>query len=87
MLTISGRNDFFCSYFVTQRDEVDWTPLHRVLFLCVEAGEFNQSFMGALYAYGERRCLTAKPVTTTSMFFPDDAVYRPTPTLMATSST
>jgi|KBSMisStandDraft_5_1062788.scaffolds.fasta_scaffold1133093_2 hypothetical protein len=79
MLTISGRNDLLCSYFVTQRDEVDYNPSYiGSYFSASKPASSTSPSWGLSMPTASVRCLTAKPVTTTSMFFPDDAVYRPT---------
>jgi predicted patatin/cPLA2 family phospholipase len=54
MLATSGRNDVLRIYFVSQRDNVDY----NLAFICKDfvsapkAGEFDQAYMKALYAYG-----------------------------------
>ena len=62
MLTTSGRNDVLRTYFVTQRDKVDYNLAYVGSdFTAPKSGEFDQSFMRALYDYGERQA--ARPGT------------------------
>ena len=57
MLAASGYNDVLRTYFVTQRDGVDYNLAYigRDFVAPVKAGEFDQAYMRALYAYGERQ--------------------------------
>lgn len=58
MLATSGRNDVLRTYFVTQRDKVDYNLAYIGSdFSAPKSGEFDQSYMRALYAYGERQAL------------------------------
>jgi len=58
MLATSGRNDVLRTYFVTQRDKVDYNLAYiGADFSAPKSGEFDQSYMRALYAYGERQAL------------------------------
>jgi predicted patatin/cPLA2 family phospholipase len=53
MLAASGQNDVLRTYFVTQRDGVDYNLAYiGADFSAPKAGEFDQSYMRALYAYG-----------------------------------
>ncbi len=53
MLAASGQNDVLRTYFVTQRDGVDYNLAYIGSdFSAPKAGEFDQAYMRALYAYG-----------------------------------
>ncbi len=53
MLAASGQNDVLRTYFVTQRDGVDYNLAYIGSdFSAPKAGEFDQTYMRALYAYG-----------------------------------
>ena len=53
MLAASGQNDVLRTYFVTQRDRVDYNLAYiGADFQAPKAGEFDQAYMRALYAYG-----------------------------------
>lgn len=53
MLAASGQNDVLRTYFVTQRDGVDYNLAYiGADFTAPKAGEFDQAYMRALYAYG-----------------------------------
>jgi hypothetical protein len=54
MLATSGRNDVLRIYFVAQRDSVDYNLafIGTDFVSAPKAGEFDQNFMRALYAYG-----------------------------------
>ena len=53
MLAASGQNDVLRTYFVTQRDGVDYNLAYIGSdFRAAKTGEFDQSYMRALYDYG-----------------------------------
>jgi predicted acylesterase/phospholipase RssA len=53
MLAASGKNDVLRTYFVTQRDGVDYNLAYiGADFNAAKTGEFDQAYMRALYAYG-----------------------------------
>lgn len=53
MLVSSGRNDVLRTYFVTQRDRVDYNLAYIGSdFSAPKKGEFDQAYMTALYEYG-----------------------------------
>ena len=53
MLSASGRNDVLRTYFVTQRDGVDYNLAYiGTDFKMTEEGQFEQPYMRALYDYG-----------------------------------
>ncbi len=53
MLAASGQNDVLRTYFVSQRDGVDYNLAYiGPDFSAPKAGEFDQAYMQALYAYG-----------------------------------
>ena len=61
MLATSGRNDVLRTYFVTQRDKVDYNLAYiGPDFSAPKSGEFDQSYMRALYAYGERQAASGQ---------------------------
>ncbi|MCW5733736.1 MAG: patatin-like phospholipase family protein [Enhydrobacter sp.] len=61
MLATSGRNDVLRTYFVSQRDKVDYNLAYIGSdFSAPKSGEFDQSYMRALYAYGERQALDGR---------------------------
>ena len=56
MLASSGRNDVLRIYFVTQRDHVDYNLAYIGRdFDAPKKGEFDRTFMRALYDYGYRQ--------------------------------
>ena len=53
MLAASGQNDVLRTYFVSQRDGVDYNLAYIGSdFSAPKTGEFDQTYMRALYAYG-----------------------------------
>jgi predicted patatin/cPLA2 family phospholipase len=54
MLASSGRNDVLRIYFISQRDSVDYNLAYigTDFVSAPKAGEFDQAYMRALYAYG-----------------------------------
>ena len=53
MLAASGHNDVLRTYFVTQRDGVDYNLAYiGADFSAPKTGEFDQAYMRALYDYG-----------------------------------
>jgi hypothetical protein len=53
MLAASGQNDVLRTYFVTQRDGVDYNLAYiGTDFEMTEEGQFEQPYMRALYDYG-----------------------------------
>jgi hypothetical protein len=53
MLATSGQNDVLRTYFVTQRDGVDYNLAYiGADFKAPKTGEFDQVYMNALYQYG-----------------------------------
>jgi hypothetical protein len=61
MLAASGRNDVIRSYFTSQRDKVDYNlAFIGSDFTAPKSGEFDQSYMRALYDYGERQMLSGQ---------------------------
>ncbi len=53
MLAASGQNDVLRTYFISQRDGVDYNLAYiGADFSAPKAGEFDQAYMRALYAYG-----------------------------------
>ncbi len=53
MLAASGQNDVMRTYFVSQRDGVDYNLAYIGSgFSAPKTGEFDQAYMRALYAYG-----------------------------------
>jgi predicted acylesterase/phospholipase RssA len=53
MLAASGQNDVLRTYFISQRDGVDYNLAYiGADFSAPKAGEFDQTYMRALYAYG-----------------------------------
>jgi hypothetical protein len=53
MLAASGQNDVLRTYFISQRDGVDYNLAYiGADFSAPKTGEFDQSYMRALYAYG-----------------------------------
>jgi hypothetical protein len=62
MLSASGRNDVLRTYFVTQRDKVDYNLAYIGSdFTMTKAGEFDQAYMRALYDYGYRQARDGQP--------------------------
>ena len=57
MLSASGRNDVLRIYFITQRDHVDYNLAYigHDFDAPEKKGEFDQSYMRALYDYGYRQ--------------------------------
>lgn len=57
MLAASGHNDVLRTYFVTQRDGVDYNLAYigSDFSSAPKTGEFDQAFMRALYEYGYRQ--------------------------------
>ena len=56
MLATSGQNDVLRTYFVTQRDGVDYNLAYiGTDFKAPKTGEFDQVYMNALYQYGYRQ--------------------------------
>ena len=53
MLAASGQNDVLRTYFISQRDGVDYNLAYiGADFSAPKAGEFDQAYMQALYTYG-----------------------------------
>lgn len=53
MLAASGQNDVLRTYFISQRDGVDYNLAYiGADFSAPKTGEFDQAYMRALYAYG-----------------------------------
>lgn len=62
MLAASGHNDVLRTYFISQRDKVDYNLAYIGSdFSAPKSGEFDQSYMRALYAYGEREAVSGHP--------------------------
>ena len=61
MLATSGHNDVLRTYFVTQRDGVDYNLAYIGADFKAKAGEFDQAYMHALYDHGYRLGLTDRP--------------------------
>ena len=58
MLASSGRNDVLRTYFLSLRDKVDFNLAYIGSdFSAPKSGEFDQSYMRALYDYGVRQTL------------------------------
>ncbi|NQW51343.1 MAG: patatin family protein, partial [Rhodospirillales bacterium] len=56
MLVSSGKNDVLRTYFVTQRDGVDYNLAYiGTDFSSPKTGEFDKAYMNALYEYGYRQ--------------------------------
>jgi predicted acylesterase/phospholipase RssA len=61
MLAASGQNDVLRTYFISQRDKVDYNVAYiGAEFDAPKTGEFDQSYMRALYAYGERETIAGQ---------------------------
>ena len=61
MLSTSGRNDVLRTYFVSERDKVDYNlAFIGSDFTAPKSGEFDQSYMRALYDYGNRQMLSGQ---------------------------
>jgi len=61
MLSTSGRNDVLRTYFVSERDKVDYNLAYIGSdFTAPKSGEFDQSYMRALYDYGNRQMLSGQ---------------------------
>ena len=62
MLAASGRNDVLRTYFVTQRDGVDYNLAYiGTDFNVTEKGQFEQPYMQALYNYGYQQAVAGQP--------------------------
>jgi hypothetical protein len=63
MLAASGHNDVLRTYFVTQRDRVDYNLAFIGTDLGVEhpSGEFDKTYMNALYDYGYQKARRGYP--------------------------
>ena len=62
MLAASGRNDVLRTYFVTQRDGVDYNLAYiGTDFNVTEKGQFEQPYMQALYNYGYQQAIAGQP--------------------------
>src|SRR5471030_2772130 len=62
MLAASGRNDVVRTYFVTQRDKVDYNIAYiGADFTIANSAEFDQTYMRALYEYGYRQAIDGQP--------------------------
>jgi hypothetical protein len=56
MLAASGKNDVLRTYFISQRDGVDYNLAYiGADFKAPKTGEFDQVYMNALYDYGDRQ--------------------------------
>ena len=56
MLASSGQNDVLRTYFVSQRDKVDYNLAYIGMdFDEPRTGQFDQAYMNALYEYGVRQ--------------------------------
>ncbi len=61
MLAASGHNDVLRTYFVSQRDGVDYNLAYIGSdFTAEKTGEFNQAYMRALYEYGYQQAKTGR---------------------------
>ena len=61
MLAASGHNDVLRTYFVSQRDGVDYNLAYIGSdFTAEKTGEFNQAYMRALYQYGSQQAKTGR---------------------------
>jgi len=61
MLAASGVNDVLRTYFVSQRDKVDYNLAYIGRdFEAPKKGEFDQAYMNALYAYGVRQIVEGR---------------------------
>jgi len=61
MLAASGHNDVLRTYFVSQRDGVDYNLAYIGYdFTAEKTGEFNQAYMQALYQYGYQQAKTGR---------------------------
>jgi hypothetical protein len=62
MLASSGLNDVLRTYFVAQRDGVDYNLAYIGRdFVADRPGEFDQAYMQALYDYGYRQAVQGNP--------------------------
>lgn len=62
MLAASGRNDVVRTYFVAQRDKVDYNIAYiGADFTIRKSAEFDQAYMRALYEYGYRQAIDGQP--------------------------
>ena len=57
MLAASGQNDVLRTYFISQRDRVDYNLafIGSDFVAPTKTGEFDQAYMQALYQYGYRQ--------------------------------
>lgn len=61
MLAASGFNDVLRTYFVSQRDKVDYNLAYIGRdFEALKKGEFDQAYMNALYEYGVREIVEGR---------------------------
>ena len=61
MLASSGRNDVLRTYFVSERDGVDYNLAYiGTDFDVPRKGQFDQTYMRALYDYGYRQITSAR---------------------------
>ena len=61
MLAASGQNDVLRTYFVSQRDGVDYNLAYiGADFVAPKKGEFDQAYMQALYEYGYQQARAGK---------------------------
>jgi hypothetical protein len=61
MLAASGQNDVLRTYFVSQRDGVDYNLAYIGSdFVAEKKGEFDQAYMQALYEYGYQQARAGK---------------------------
>lgn len=61
MLAASGVNDVLRTYFVSQRDKVDYNLAYIGRdFEAPKTGEFDQAYMNALYEYGVRQIVEGR---------------------------
>ena len=63
MLAASGRNDVLRTYYVTQRDKVAYNLAYigSDFVSAPKTGEFDQTYMRALYEYGYRQARDGQP--------------------------
>ena len=79
MLSASGRNDVLRTYFVTQRDGVDYNLAYiGTDFNVTEKGQFEQPYMQALYNYGYQQAVAGQPwhKTTPGLAAPNMTAHR-----------
>ena len=61
MLAASGVNDVLRTYFISQRDKVDYNLAYIGRdFEASKKGEFDQAYMNALYEYGVRQIVEGR---------------------------